>query len=204
MIEALQSQVVLCGVAFYWLDIIGTALGLLYLLLEYRASVWLWPVSIVMPLVHGYLYFMRGLYADSALDIYFVLAAIYGWVVWLAGKRGNGGVAMPIIHAARSSLMRAAGVTALLWGGIYALLVTWTDSTVPALDAFTTALSITGMWALSRKWVEQWLMWFVVDAVSAALYVYKGIPFTAALYVIYTVMAIAGYYKWRGMARASV
>ncbi len=201
MTEVLRAQFTLCGMRFYWLDCIGAVLGLLYLVLEYKANVWLWAVSIVMPVVHGYLYYVRGLYADCALDIYFVIAALYGWGVWLAGKRANDGVETPIVHADTRRGITVAVVTVALWAVLRAWLVAFTDSTVPTLDAFTTALSVTAMWALSRKWVEQWLMWLAVDAVSAALYVYKGIPFTAILYAIYTVIAVVGYRRWRELAR---
>ena len=84
----------------------------------------------------------------------------------------------------------------LLWTGIAALLIYCTDSTVPWTDAFTTALSIVGLWMLARKYVEQWLVWMVVDAVCVWLYVYKGLYLYAVLYAVYTVIAILGYRKW--------
>ena len=87
------------------------------------------------------------------------------------------------------------------WGATYYVLIKWTDSTVPVLDAFTNALSFVGLWALARKYVEQWLFWMIVDAVCTLLYIQKGIPFKALLYGLYVVIAIAGYYKWRGMAK---
>ena len=75
-----------------------------------------------------------------------------------------------------------------------------TDSTVPWWDAFTTALSIVGMWMLARKWLEQWWVWMLVDVVSCGLYIYKGIYFYAALYGIYAVVAWYGYRKWKGLS----
>ncbi len=88
----------------------------------------------------------------------------------------------------------------VLWGFIYWILVSFTDSKVPILDSFTTSLSAVAMWALAKKYVEQWLLWFVVDAVCFGLYLYKGIPFTAGLYGFYTIIAVFGYLKWRNMA----
>ena len=75
------------------------------------------------------------------------------------------------------------------------------DSTVPGLDSFTTALCIVAYWMLSRKYVEQWLVWLVVDAVTVGLYLYKGIPLTAGLYALYTGLAVAGYLRWLRMMR---
>jgi nicotinamide mononucleotide transporter len=87
------------------------------------------------------------------------------------------------------------------WGATYYVLITWTDSTVPVLDSFTNALSFVGMWALARKYVEQWLFWIVVDMVCTFLYVQKGIPFKAGLYGLYVVIAVAGYFKWNKMRK---
>lgn len=83
--------------------------------------------------------------------------------------------------------------------GIAWILINFTDSNVPWLDSFTTALSIVGMWMLARKYVEQWWAWIAVDAVSSGLYIYKGLDFTAGLYALYTIIAIFGYFKWRKM-----
>ncbi|MBQ2490535.1 MAG: nicotinamide mononucleotide transporter, partial [Muribaculaceae bacterium] len=84
----------------------------------------------------------------------------------------------------------------LLWGAIWWVLVSFTDSKVPVLDSFTTSLSMVAMWALAQKWVEQWLLWLVVDAVCCGLYIYKQIPFSAGLYGFYTIMAVLGYRNW--------
>ena len=78
----------------------------------------------------------------------------------------------------------------------------FTDSTVPFWDAGTTALSVVAMWMLSRKLVEQWLVWLVVDLVTVGLYLYKDLPYTAGLYALYSALAVAGYLRWRRQARA--
>jgi nicotinamide mononucleotide transporter len=87
----------------------------------------------------------------------------------------------------------------VLWAGLWWLLVTKTDSRVPIADSFTTALSFVGIWALARKYLEQWLIWIIVDIATCALYFYKGIPFKASLYGLYVVIAIMGYLKWKKM-----
>jgi len=178
----------------------GLVLGLIYLWLEYKASIWLWLASVVMPIVHGYLYWERGLYADFGMEVYYVAAAIYGFAVWRWGKRRDKAERL-ITHFPLRRVLPTAVVGLLLWGGIYWLLITFTDSTVPVCDSFTTALSMVAMWALAQKYAEQWLLWLVVDAVCTALYVYKQIPFTATLYGFYTIIAIFGYRKWLKMMR---
>jgi nicotinamide mononucleotide transporter len=73
----------------------------------------------------------------------------------------------------------------------------FTDSNVPVADAFTTALSLVGIWALAHKYLEQWLVWIAVDVVSCWLYFLKDIPFKASLYGLYVVIAVAGFWRWR-------
>jgi nicotinamide mononucleotide transporter len=179
------------------LQIVGTTLGLLYLYLEYKASIWLWLIGLIMPLVHGMLYFSKGLYADAMMNAYYVLAGLYGWIVW-KNKRPSG-KPLPISQTPLKVAIRLMGVYALLHISLFCFLYYCTDSTVPFLDAFTTALSMIAMWMLSRKYVEQWLVWLVVDMVTVGLYWYKGIPITAGLYTVYCALAVVGYLRWRRM-----
>lgn len=180
----------------FLLQIVGVALGLLYLWLEYRANIWLWVVGIIMPVVHGILYFRAGLYADFSMQLYYILAGIYGLLVWCGVGKKSEEKELKISHTPRRMWLGIFSLYALLHAGIYLLLITFTDSTVPILDSFTTALCIVAYWMLSRKYVEQWLVWFVVDAVTVGLYIYKEIPLTASLYALYTILALAGYRRW--------
>ena len=207
----------------HWLDIVTTILGLVYLVLEYRASIALWVVGIVMPAMDIYLYWSHGLYGDAGMAVYYTLAAIYGYAVWKFGakwkrmlKRSNadgsdaseassaeGGSSeeLPITFFPRRLVLRTLGFFLVAWGATYYVLVAYTNSTVPLLDAFTNALSFVGLWALARKYVEQWLFWIAVDVVCCYLYVVKGIPFKAGLYGLYVVIAVMGYRKWKGLAK---
>ena len=87
-------------------------------------------------------------------------------------------------------------IALLLWLTIWFLLSHYTDSTVPVADAFTTALSLVGIWALAHKYLEQWLVWILVDIVTCWLYFQKDIPFKASLYGLYVIIAIAGFRRW--------
>lgn len=181
------------------LQLVGIALGLLYLWLEYRAHIGLWIVGLIMPLVHGMLYYNAGLYADCAMNGYYVLAGLYGLAVWRrAPKRRHGG---RIAHTPRGLLLPLLVVGLSVQAGIYVLLTALTNSTVPYWDSLTTALSVTAMWMLSRKYLEQWIIWLIVDVLTVGLYLYKGIPFTAGLYALYAALAVGGYLRWRRMMR---
>ncbi|MDY4243125.1 MAG: nicotinamide riboside transporter PnuC [Prevotella sp.] len=234
----------------HWLDIVTTILGLIYLVLEYRASIALWVVGIVMPAMDIYLYWSHGLYGDAGMAVYYTLAAIYGYAVWKFGAKwkrmlkckasgaagsdkaleadgsdkaldtdgsdravdaagsdkavdaaGGSSEELPITFFPRRLILRTLGFFLLAWAATYYVLVAYTNSTVPLLDAFTNALSFVGLWALARKYVEQWLFWIAVDVVCCYLYVVKGIPFKAGLYGLYVVIAVMGYRKWKGLAK---
>ena len=185
------------------LDIITTVLGLIYILLEYRASIYLWAVGIIMPALDVWLYWSHGLYGDAGMAVYYTLAALYGYAVWKWGRKRNQAEKeeMPVTRMRRQLYLPALLFFVVAWALTYWVLVTFTNSTVPVLDSFTNALSFVGLWALARKYIEQWFFWIVVDAVCFYLYIGKGIPFKAALYGLYTVIAIAGYYKWKKMMK---
>lgn len=184
------------------LQIAGVALGLLYLWLEFRADIRLWIVGLIMPLVHGTLYYKAGLYADASMQVYYVLAGLYGWLVWRNAPRRKSSAAK-IGHTPRRIVPTLIAVYAAVHVSLYLLLARFTNSTVPFWDSLTTALCIVAMWMLSRKYVEQWLVWLAVDLVTVGLYFYKGIPLTAGLYALYSALAIAGYYRWRAQMKAT-
>lgn len=183
------------------LDILATIVGLIYIWLEYRASIYLWLAGIVMPAIDIFLYFEAGLYADFGMAIYYFLAAVYGYAVWKFGRKKDQreDEEMPITHFRRRYILPALIVFSVAWLAIYKVLVCFTNSDVPITDSFINALSFIGLWALARKYVEQWMIWIVVDVVSSVLYFYKGVHFKSALYAIYVVIAIMGYYKWKKM-----
>ncbi len=185
---------------FDWLDIFTTILGLLYIWLEYKAHIGLWIVGIIMPALDVYLYYNHGLYGDAGMAVYYTLAAVYGYIAW---KLGNVKEKAPlkISHTPLKLYLPILAFFLVAWGLTYYVLITWTNSTVPVLDAFTNALSFVGLWALSRKYIEQWFFWIVVDAVCTILYVQKGIPFKAGLYGLYVIIAIFGYFKWQQMMK---
>lgn len=185
----------------HWLDLLTTILGLIYIWLEYRASIALWFVGIIMPAMDIYLYWSHGLYADFGMAVYYTLAAVYGWIVWKFGKkRGQkDDEELPITHVRRSQILPATLLFLIAWLAIYEILIHFTNSDVPVTDSFANALSFIGLWALARKYLEQWIIWIVVDLVLSALYLYKGIPFKAGLYALYVVIAVCGYFKWKRM-----
>ncbi len=187
------------------LEIIGTIVGLLYLCLEYKASIYLWIVGIVMPAIYIYVFFDAGLYADFAINIYYLLAAVYGWVMWKRKEKvrvkSEESLSFHTIFAssAKSLSLKLLMLFLLLFVAIAWILILFTDSDVPWFNAFNTSLSVIGMWMLAKKYIEQWWIWIVADVACAALYAYKDLHFTAVLYAFYAIIAIFGYRKWKSL-----
>ena len=187
----------------HWLDITTTVLGLAYILLEYKASIWMWAVGAVMQLLGIVLYYQKGLYADCGMEFYYMTMTAYGWWRWShktsSVAKTEATEETPITHIPLRLALGWGIIFLLLWGMIWWLLTSFTDSTVPVADAFTTALSLVGIWALAHKYLEQWFVWIAVDVVTCVLYFHKDIPFKASLYALYVVIAIFGYLRWRRM-----
>lgn len=184
------------------LELIGTIVGLVYLWLEYRASIYLWAASVVMPAIYIFVYYDAGLYADFGINVYYLGAALYGWMIWRYGNREHNQDELPITHIPMPSCLGALVVFVVTFVAIAWLLICYTDSNVAWCDAFTTALSIIGMWMLARKYVEQWWVWMVVDAVCVGLYVYKDLYFTAMLYALYAIVAVFGWINWKKIMKS--
>lgn len=189
-----------------YLEIIGTVIGLIYLWLEYHASIYLWVASIIMPAVYIFIFFNAGLYADMGINIYYVLASIYGFAYWKWATnrkdRENATATLKISHTPSRLTAPLSIISIILTFAIAYILIAYTDSNVPWCDSITTSLSIVAMWLMARKYIEQWWVWIVVDIISSGLYIYKELYFTAGLYAIYAVIAYFGYKKWKELMTA--
>jgi len=186
----------------YGMEIAGTLSSLIYLFYSIREKIWCWPWGIAASVISILVFFMANLYADMGLQFYYLFVSIYGWYFWLHGRNnGRGEAVVSTTTQKQWTLLILAGT--VIYFFILALLLNvpqWlriTQSSMPYLDAFTTAASIIATWMLARKMLEQWLIWIVVDLVSMGMYVYKGLYFYAFLFLVYAIGAVVGYYEWR-------
>ena len=188
-----------------WLELFGVASGLLFLYLEIKEKLWLWPVGLITSAVYIIVFFKSGFYADMALQGYYVAISIYGWWHWISGRTNNSKKhKLPITRLKKQLAIILAAVTLALWFAMWLILSKFTDSQVPIGDSFTTALSIVATWMLARKILEQWWVWGVVNAVSLSLYLYKGLYPTAVLFVFYTAMVVVGYIEWKKNLKSKI
>lgn len=179
-----------------WLELFGVVSTIVYLVLSIRQSIWLWPLGALSSALYVAIYFVHKFYADMGLQVYYLIISIYGFYVWASHKTKTGET-LQICSPTKKQWIILTIATAGAFLLLYFVLNNLTDSPIPVGDAFTTALAITATWMLTRKMIEQWLIFIVADGVSVALYASKGMQLTAFLYIIYTVMAVLGYLKWR-------
>ena len=191
------------------IEIIGAVIGLIYLYLEYKANVWLWPVGVVMSIFYVVIFFHSKFYADAAIYLYYIGANTYGLLLWTRSRKkplvGNGKTTeLPITHLPAKRILPLSIVTFALWMLLYWILKTVTDSPIPLGDAFTTSVSIVATWMLAQKYLEQWLLWIVVNIVSTILYFWKGLYPTGVLFIVYVIVAILGYFRWKKLMTSNV
>lgn len=186
-----------------WMELLGTFFALLYLYLSVRENIWLWVTGFVSSFFYLIIFFDERLYADMALQGYYLVISVYGWLVWKMGREKSGRPKMPVscVNESLAVKLVLAGmviyivvVIALLKLPVYIGVLT---SDLPYWDAFTTTGGIVATWMLARKKIEHWLVWIVVDIVSTGMYIYKGLAVTAVLYAIFTIVAMVGYREWK-------
>ena len=179
------------------MEILGTISGLLYIWFSIRQNILLWPLGFITSAFYIYIFFKSGFYADMGLQVYYLVISVYGWMYWHFGNKNPGNKNdLPVIKLSPKGWIASVIVTAILTFAISGILIRFTNSTIPWWDAFTTAASITATWMLARKYIDNWLFWIVIDSVSAGLYLYKGLYPTFVLFIVYTVMAFAGFREW--------
>ncbi len=173
---------------------------LLYLWLEVKQRNALWVVGIVSAAFYVYICYAGKIYADMALNIYYLFASIYGLVLWRRGKSKAPDSAKPEVSVRRTSApiaLKLLLATTVLFVVITFLLKWFTDSPVPYADAFTSALSIVGMYMLAHRLIEQWGVWFVVNIASMILYYSRERFPSAVLFLIYSIVSVIGYFQWK-------
>jgi len=192
-----------------YIEIFGAVTGIIYVFLEIRQNIWLWPVGIITSAVYIWVFFTNKFYADMSLQGYYLVISCLGWYWWARGKKGrmgereNGGMEerekneLEVTRLGLKTGIILAIVFVLLYAIMWLVLTRLTDSPVPARDSFITSLSIVATWMLARKIYEHWFLWIVVNFVSAVLFITRGLYPTAVLYVVYGIMSFAGLIEWK-------
>ena len=179
-----------------YVELVATVTGLIYLYYSIQGNKLLWIYGFITSGIYVFVCYQAGIYADMGINLYYVGVSIYGWLHWTF-YRTEKESEIPVTKTRLIEFLVLSLVTLFFYVFITFILVRYTDSTIPYWDALTTSLSITATWMLARKMLEHWLIWIFVDAVSVALYLYKGLYSTSFLFLVYTVMAVIGYLQWK-------
>jgi len=208
-----------------YIEVFGAVAGIIYVFLEIRQKIWLWPVGIVTSAVYVWVFFTSKLYADMTLQGYYLVISVIGWYWWgrgegAKGRKGEGAKSegergrmgewekgrkgdgekreeLPVTRLKFRTGVILAIVFVLLFSGMWLILATLTDSPIPVRDSFVTSLSVIATWMLARKIFEHWYLWIVVNFVSALLFLTRGLYPTVILYLVYGVMSFVGLIEWK-------
>ena len=180
-----------------WLEATGLVSGLLCVALLIRQNIWNWPIGLLYSAVSIVVFYRSRLYADLALHVFYVVMNAYGWYYWLFAKRPSHVDEVPVSHTPLGYAAALLGLVAISVLGLGWFLTHHTDAAVPYWDSATTTMSFAAMWMTARKYIENWIVWLIVDVVATGIYLYKGIEMYALLYCVYIGMAFAGWWAWR-------
>lgn len=184
-----------------WLEAVAFGLALAMVVLNIRVNPLGWPLAIISSLLYFGLFWNSKLYGDASLQIFFAVIALWGWWQWVRGTQ-DGGATLQVRALGKRGRWRLLVVLALAWPATGLFLKTFTDTDVPWWDAFPTAASVIGQWLLGRKYVENWLVWVIVNVVSVALFAHKELWLTAVLYSLFILLSIVGWRAWRAQVAA--
>ncbi len=179
-----------------WLEIFAVVSGLIYLYLEIKGNVLIWPIGILTSSLYIVVFYESGFFADMGLNVYYVLIGIYGWYMWKT-KEPNSDDELHICNVTKPQIILLSLASIILFYCIYYILLNYTSSTVPVGDALTTSLSFVATWMLAKKIIQQWFVWVLANVLSMGLYVYKGLYPTSILFFFYTTMSFVGYIEWK-------
>lgn len=177
-----------------WTEVVAFVTGAWCVWLTVREHIWNWPIGIANATFSGIVFFEAKLYSDSGLQVVYLVLSVLGWYWWL-----HGGADSSPLRVTRMS----AKVTAscLVAGVLGTVLLRWVliqvNGAAPLLDATTTSFSLVAQFMLTRKYIENWIVWIAVDVVYVPLYVYRQLNLMAVLYAVYLVLAVMGYFEWR-------
>ncbi|MGG1554907.1 nicotinamide riboside transporter PnuC [Paenibacillus ferrarius] len=183
------------------LEIVATTTGLLCVWFTARQNIWAWPIGIVNVICFFFMFEEAKLYADMTLQLFFLVLSVYGWIYWLTKREGA--QVRPTRRITRRLVLTLAVIlVAATWAWGF-VLHTYTDASIPYADALIATLSVIAQFLLSSKVLENWLIWIAVDVLSIGMYAYKELYTVAFLYVVFLLIATAGFISWKRELRQS-
>ena len=178
-----------------WIEWVAAATNAVSVYLSAREKIWSWPTAIVGVSLYSVIFLRSGLYSDAGLQVVYLVLSVYGWYQWLYG-----GARHTRLHVSRAS--RRVWVVSAVAGTLFWLCLGTFTSMLPGsslsyLDAGLTTTSLVAQWMMTRKILENWILWILADIVYVPMFIYKNLYVTAGLYAAFMVLAIMGFVHWR-------
>lgn len=193
--DSLAQSIAAAWQAMSGWEVVAVALAIAYLLLAMKESLWCWYAAFISTAIFTMLFWDASLLMESGLQIYYLAMAVYGWYQWRSKSENNSTLQINRWSKNRHLVVVASVVALSLFSGN--LLANHTDAAWPYVDSFTTWGSIVTTYMVTRKVLENWLYWLVIDSISIVLYWDRGLYLTALLFVVYLVICVFGYLQWR-------
>jgi nicotinamide mononucleotide transporter len=178
-----------------FIEIVAVAFGLLCVWYMKKESLLAFPLGIVNVLIYVYIFFSAKLYANAAINGFFFAMSVYGWYNWT--RKDIHDKTLRISQCSKREMAMNFIAMILFFIVIRFVLIRYTSSTIPTWDAATTAVYIMAQWLLSRKKIENWLLWIAADTVMIGLCAWEGLYFSSFQYFVFTIIAILGFLEWR-------
>lgn len=184
------------------LELVAVVFGVVSVFLSVRENIWSWPTAIVNVALYFALFFEAGLYSDMGLQVVYFVLSLYGWYEWLYGGKGH--TALRVTRTPTRVWTMLALIAVVVWATLGRLTSRLPGVSLPYVDAATTTTSLVAQWMMTRKLLENWTLWVIVDVAYIGMFVFKGLYLTAVNYAIYLMLAVMGHIAWkRSLATAA-
>lgn len=189
-----------------WLEYVAVGAGILSVWFSKKENILVYPVGLINTTFYVYLSIKGSLYGEAAVNFYYTVMSIYGWMLW-AKKDQSNRIVLYITKSSGKEWLQHILFFAFFYVTIFSAL-TWlktafSANTVPVLDAFASATAFTGMWLMAKKKVESWYWWIATNITSIPLYFIKDYALTGVYYLILLVLAVLGLMEWKQRAEAN-
>lgn len=198
LLETLTAAVGEMQLMTAW-ELVAVVLALAYLLLAMKANIWCWAAAFVSTAIYTVIFWEVSLLMESALNVYYMAMAIFGYWQWTKGGGQHEGLVITSWSPKRHLVIICSTAIVSLLVGF--LMANYTQASMPYLDAATTCFAVMTTYLVAKKVLENWLYWVIIDLVSIYLYLSKGLMLTSVLFVLYTILAVSGYIMWRNQMR---